>query len=99
MRWPGDIESVVLAVHEAVMNAAQHGGGCTGAVAAVDERLALVVEVRDRGPGFDLERYTGRPPSTLSERGRGVWLISRIAASCQLDHDGDTTCFRLCFRP
>lgn len=98
-RWPGDVEAVVLAVHEAVMNACQHGGGCTKARARFDGPDRLAVEVHDRGPGFDVERYAGRPPSTTSERGRGIWLIAQIAASYELDRADGSTCFRLAFHP
>ena len=99
VRWPGDVESVVLAVHEAVMNAAQHGVECVSAVATVDSSRSVLVEVRDRGAGFDVERYTGTPPSASSERGRGVWLISQIAAQYELEPVGDGMCFRLRFHP
>ena len=96
--WPGDVEAVVLAVHEALMNSFQHAGGCTSALAGLDD-LELVVEVRDAGPGFDLDRFTGQPPSTLAERGRGLWLISRIADRYQVERRNGTTCFRLAFHP
>jgi len=96
--WPGDVEAVVLAVHEAVMNAEQHAGGCTAALAGLDDR-DVVVEVWDRGPGFDPHRYASRPPGTLADRGRGIWLISQLAARYRVDRAAGSTCVRLAFQP
>ncbi|MGH9225303.1 MAG: ATP-binding protein [Acidimicrobiales bacterium] len=96
--WQGDVEGVVLAVHEAVMNAEQHAGGCISATAHVDDR-EVVVEVCDRGAGFNPHWYTGHPPNTLAERGRGIWLISQIAARYEFERRGGSNCFRLCFHP
>ena len=97
--WPGDVETIVLAVHEAVMNASQHGGGCAGVVARFAGDDLLAVEVHDRGPGFDVEHYLARPPSTTAERGRGVWLIGQIATGWEMESGDGGTCFRLGFRP
>ncbi|MEW6154965.1 MAG: ATP-binding protein [Actinomycetota bacterium] len=96
--WPGEIDDVLLAVHEAIMNALQHAGGCTGATAFVDGR-SVHVEVRDRGPGFAFEPYTTRAPDPLSERGRGLWLISRIATETDISRRNGETCLHLVFVP
>ena len=97
--WSGDIDSVVLAVHEALINAHRHAGGATSATAVVQDSSVLVVEVRDRGPGFDVDEYTSQPPDPLAERGRGLWLISQIAAAWDVRHLGRETCLRLRFQP
>ena len=96
--WPGDVDSVLLAVHEALMNSHRHGGGAVSAQASLKGH-DLVVEVRDRGPGFDVARHASDPPEAMAERGRGLWLISQIADSWDVRHDEGVTCFSLCFRP
>ena len=96
--WPGDVDSVVLAVHEALMNSVRHAGGPTSA-AAVMEGPVLVVEVRDRGPGFDVDDQLRHPPDPMAERGRGLWLISQIAESWEVLHGEGQTTLRLRFRP
>ena len=95
--WEGDVDAVVLAVHEAMMNAMHHAGGATSATAAVDGDR-LVVEVRDCGPGFGFENHAGSPPDPIAERGRGLWLISRIADNYEVERTPDGTCLRLTFR-
>ena len=81
-----DTDGVILALHEALVNAERHGGGATRAEAVLDAS-GLVLQVWDRGPGFDLGPYASRPPDPMAERGRGIWLISRVASSYELRHD------------
>ena len=45
--WPGDVDGIVLAVHEALTNAQRHAGGATSATAAVQDSSSLLVEVRE----------------------------------------------------
>ena len=52
-RWCRHIDAVVLAVHEALTNADRHGGGVAAVHAFVD-RGSLVIEICDRGEGFDV---------------------------------------------
>jgi anti-sigma regulatory factor (Ser/Thr protein kinase) len=94
--WDGDVDGAVLAVHEAVMNAWNHAGGPTSVTADVLGR-ALVVEVCDVGPGFDLAGHADRPADGLAERGRGLWLISQLCSSWELDRRDGETCLRLHF--
>ena len=75
--WGGDIDAVILAVHEAMVNAQRHAGGVTAATAGLDRRT-VVVKVSDRGPGFSLPESTG-VPDIDAERGRGLFLIQRLA--------------------
>jgi anti-sigma regulatory factor (Ser/Thr protein kinase) len=58
---------------------------------------ALVVEVCDLGPGFDLAAHARRRPDALSDRGRGLWLISQLCTSWELDRRDGETCLRLYF--
>jgi len=83
-----DADGVVLALHEAIVNAQCHGGGGVRAEAVV-EQSELVIQVWDRGPGFDLPPYSSRPPDPMSERGRGIWLITRVASACEVHHGHD----------
>ena len=86
--WAGDPDEVVLAVHEALVNAQHHGGAVLRAEMAV-EGPSLAIRVWDEGPGFDLDTHMTRTPEPLSERGRGLWLIGRMTSTCQVEHDAD----------
>lgn len=95
-RWSRHIDAVVLAVHEALTNAANHGGGIVGVHASVDGG-ALVVEVRDRGPGFDLRAEVIADP--FAEHGRGLCLMRRMATVVEAERVGRDFCLRLRFDP
>ena len=97
--WPGDIDAILLAVHEALINSQRHAGGATSATVEVEDGTALVVEVRDEGPGFDLAEHASDPPDPLAERGRGLWLITQIAVSWDVRQQEGETCLRLHFKP
>jgi anti-sigma regulatory factor (Ser/Thr protein kinase) len=84
----GATDDVVLALHEALVNAQRHAGGAMRAEACIDGS-SLVLQVWDRGPGFDLGPHVQRPPDPLSERGRGLWLISRVATAVEVRHHDD----------
>ncbi len=96
--WPGDVDCVLLAVHEALINSHRHAGGATSAHASLDGK-DLVVEVRDEGPGFDVDRHASQPPEVMAERGRGLWLISQLADSWDVRRDAGEVCLSLRFRP
>lgn len=95
--WPGDVDDAVLAVHEALTNAIQHGGGVRSVTAAV-QGAVLEVEVRDAGNGFAVGGWR-KAPDPMSERGRGLWLISRLADGYDVDTTSHGTCLRLRFLP
>ncbi|HEX7277516.1 MAG TPA: ATP-binding protein [Acidimicrobiales bacterium] len=101
-RWCRHVDGVVLAVHEALTNAERHGGGVVRVHAAV-ERGALVIEVCDRGKGFDfpaaLEGEDTPPDDPLAEHGRGLCLMQRIATRVETERDGAGFCLRLRFDP
>ena len=67
--WAGDPDTVILAVHEALVNSQRHAGGVTGATVAIDGS-AVVVEVRDRGRG--LSSRSRRPCPTRRRSGAGA---------------------------
>jgi len=86
--WSGNTDDVVLAVHEALVNARRHGGAAVRAELALD-RSCLVVRVWDAGPGFDLTARVRHPPDPTAERGRGLWLIDRMTTTCEVGRDDD----------
>ena len=85
--WTG-ADDVVLALHEALVNAQRHAGGAVRAEACIDGS-SLVLQVWDRGPGFDLDSYVHRPPDPMAERGRGLWLISQLATAVDVRYHDD----------
>ena len=84
--WDGDIDAVVLAVHEAMVNAQRHAGGVTKATACLDGD-AVVVTISDRGRGFGVAPSPPMPDIS-AERGRGLFLIRRLATDVQVDRAG-----------
>ena len=99
--WPGDVDAVMLAVHEAMINAAHHGGGIVRVEACLDHD-ALAILVCDRGPGFVFpasSRAGTSPADPLAEGGRGLWLICQIASWAEAHREGTDFCLRLRFDP
>jgi anti-sigma regulatory factor (Ser/Thr protein kinase) len=86
--WAGDLSAVLLAVSEALVNAKRHAGGARRVEAWVNGS-SVVVQVCDRGPAFDPTPYTDTPPDVMAERGRGLWLINRLADACQVHRERD----------
>ena len=102
-RWCRHIDAVVLAVHEALTNAERHGGGVVRVHASVDHG-ALVVEVTDRGDGFDLPSELDADEASaaadpFAEHGRGLHLMNEIATKVEADRDDGDFCLRLRFDP
>lgn len=93
--WDGDADTVILAVHEAMVNAQRHAGGVTGATVSLDGR-AVLVEVRDRGRGFDVPQSPDMP-DPAAERGRGLFLIRRLADRADVVRAGGEVCLNLRF--
>lgn len=79
---PGALSDIALAVGEAVSNSLEHGCQGSSSASCVFVSLswdgkAMVVRVRDEGPGFDPEAvHTADSP--LAERGRGLLLMSLL---------------------
>lgn len=93
--WDGDLDAVVLAVHEAMVNSQRHAGGVARATAAV-EGDAVVVEVSDRGGGFGIPESADMPDAA-AERGRGLSLIRLLAADAQVVRVGHDVRLQLRF--
>ncbi|MDQ6728087.1 MAG: ATP-binding protein [Actinomycetota bacterium] len=96
--WPSEpIDGVLLAVHEALVNAQRHAGGICRAKAGFDGHT-LVVEVWDRGGGFPMPPSEAAP-DTWAEHGRGLFLMCRLATEVEVFRRGGEVCLRLKFEP
>ncbi len=93
--WDGDTDAVLLAVHEAMVNAQRHGGGVTRATATVEDGT-VVVEVVDRGQGFGVPDAPPMPDA-VAERGRGLYLIRQLSTDARVERSGDDVCLVLRF--
>ena len=93
--WEGDADGAILAVHEAMVNAHRHGGGVVRATARF-EGPALVVQVTDRGGGFEVPRSPGLA-DLAAERGRGLFLIRHLASDVDVVRDGTEVRLTLTF--
>jgi anti-sigma regulatory factor (Ser/Thr protein kinase) len=93
--WEGDVDAVVLAVHEAMVNSQRHGGGVTRASAGVDGDT-VVVEISDRGRGFEVPASPALA-DVAAERGRGLFLIRHLASEARVVRAGADVCLRLRF--
>jgi anti-sigma regulatory factor (Ser/Thr protein kinase) len=81
-----DLFLFVLAVHEAMANAARHGGG-HGQLLLWWQDDHLWCEVSDHGPGLPGSSLPVRPPDTRQVGERGLWLIRRACTSCKMTTD------------
>ncbi|HTJ76338.1 MAG TPA: ATP-binding protein [Acidimicrobiales bacterium] len=93
--WAGDPDTVILALHEALVNSQRHAGGVTGATVAIDGS-AVVVEVRDRGRGFVVPESPAMPDPS-AERGRGLFLIGQLADRAEVSRAGNDVCLHMRF--
>ncbi len=71
---------LILATQEACNNAGRHAAdpaGCDVVVTCLDD--TVVIEVADRGRGFDLESVKAMwPPQPLKSDGRGLFLMAEL---------------------
>lgn len=93
---PRECFDVVLAVHEAVVNAITHGnGGDPSKEVALHfsyQADRIIVRVRDEGQGFDVEQALERvslPPPLDAPSGRGVLLITKLVDEVQFNDTGN----------
>ncbi len=84
--WDGDADRVILAVHEAMVNAQRHGGGVTHATAGLDGQ-AVVVEIVDHGRGFRIPESPAMPDAA-AETGRGLYLIRSLSSDARVVRSG-----------
>jgi anti-sigma regulatory factor (Ser/Thr protein kinase) len=93
--WAGDADGAILAVHEAMVNSHRHGGGVVRATACFDGP-ALVVQITDRGEGFEVPQSPG-PADLAAERGRGLFLIYHLASQARVVRNGPEVQLTLTF--
>ncbi|HVL98643.1 MAG TPA: SpoIIE family protein phosphatase [Egibacteraceae bacterium] len=96
-QWPGDIDGLLLAFQEALVNADRHGGGLREVILRTGRRV--VVDIADYGTPFDWEPYVAEPPDLLAERGRGLWLIAHLASAIEVQGEPAGARVRLTFDP
>jgi serine/threonine-protein kinase RsbW len=86
------IEDVLVALTEATANAVMHSGADAADIrlAVLDDYVRLIVT--DRGVGFKPDPADlSRRPGLLSPGGRGLYLISCVMDSVQIDGAHGTT--------
>jgi serine/threonine-protein kinase RsbW len=86
------VEAASVAMVEACLNAMEHGGGPVTVRLRSDNHDAqacLVIEVEDRGQGFNPERAPKNSPSRVlgcaSKRGWGLTLIRELMDEVQIE--------------
>jgi serine/threonine-protein kinase RsbW len=86
--------NVPVALSEALSNAILRGnesvGGKQVRVRAIVTDAALVFEIVDEGPGFDLDECTSdctTPANLLREEGRGLFLMRRLVDTVESFRD------------
>ena len=84
---------LAFAASEMVTNALVHGGGA-GEVGISVTDDAIVVTVRDRGPGFTPAVGPDRP-DPAAEGGRGLWLAEQLCDDMTIDSGPHGTTVRL----
>jgi len=90
---PDHCYQVKLAMSEAVANAIQHGSAVSGDRIHISARAcrdSLVFEVRDTGVYKEPEN----PPEEMSERGRGLVLVSLVMDEMELAPGEDGSVLR-----
>jgi PAS domain S-box-containing protein len=84
------IDDVVLCVEEACTNAIRHSETVDDIEISLEFAGGdLVALVKDRGRGFDIDSFDPAAlPDLSSDRGRGLFLISRLSDEMELRLDG-----------
>ena len=94
-RWTGDVDAVLLVVHEAIVNAHSHAGGARQ-VRVTFDGPTLSVELSDEGPGFEVPEEPPMP-DPKAERGRGLWLMRQMASEVEVRRDPSGALLHLTF--
>jgi stage II sporulation protein AB (anti-sigma F factor) len=74
------IPDIVCATHEAAKNAVEHNPDCDIPVEVVCRVLedSVVVEVSDRGNGFESDNFPPPPPDLEAVAGRGILIMCSL---------------------
>jgi serine/threonine-protein kinase RsbW len=92
-----DVETIGLAVREAIANAIVHGNHCdpektVRVSVSVNESCGLLIIVKDSGSGFDISRLPD--PTTaenlLADHGRGIFLVKQFMEQVDFNFDHGT---------
>ncbi|MFC6562690.1 GAF domain-containing protein [Actinoplanes utahensis] len=95
----GDPAPFVLAVHEAMVNAVQHGGG-RGQLLLWSRNDRLWCEISDHGPGIGTTLRSARTRAgTRRRRVSGLHLMQRACPGMDLITDVTGTRVTLCYQP
>jgi len=79
-----EVDDAILVVSELVTNAALHGRGPVVLEVSVED-AAIVIAVSDTGD----EDPVRQPPDQLSEDGRGLRIVDRLATEWRVEHEGE----------
>lgn len=95
--WCDDVDLVVLAIREALINALLHGNRCdpekTIAISvALKDDGGLFVSVKDSGSGFDPNALPNplSAENLLSKHGRGIFLMRQFMDEVEFSFDQGT---------
>lgn len=81
--WSLDVYAARIIFTELVTNVMRHASGPVRLALQCDGR-ELALRITDRGPGFSFDPRL--PADTLSEGGRGLFLVSKFAAAVRVEH-------------
>jgi anti-sigma regulatory factor (Ser/Thr protein kinase) len=81
-----DFDGAEIIFGELVTNALRHAGS-DAAVRVRSTEGGFILEIRDRGAGFDLERAASHRP-TDAEGGRGLMIAQKLGAELAVRRDG-----------
>jgi len=84
---PERVAHLVIIASELASNAIQHGGG-QGRLRLWHTDGAVHCEVSDTGPGIPNPRAGVVAPPALAPRGRGLWIVRRLAAGMRIESSG-----------
>ena len=92
-----EAEDVALATQEALKNIIQHACPVDGVMrlACSTDGDAMVVEVSDRGEGFDVEAVESEPSPLMAVHGRGLKLIRGLMDDVSINSDRGGTLVRM----
>ncbi len=90
------IERFTIALSEVVTNALQHGDG-SAVITIIGSATALIVQVRDHGPGLRTSQRAALPEPTQIG-GRGLWLAHQLCDQVDIDSSPSGTTARMTMR-
>lgn len=92
------LETVCLAIHEFVLNAARHGGAQFIRLEVFEHEKTYALRVTDNGSPFDIRTKKPYPPGELREGGYGILIIKKALPKVdyrQTDQGHNETTFEI----